>query len=318
MTRQVRRTSTFRPALCLALALVVSAAGCSGSSKSGPSVKLAVRSAPSLDHYVGVTSTRSAGGASLRAFRELWKAFRVEVTLGFPDADHANLGTDGAFAFTVMEGGGVGRYFIVDVTRSGAGIRLGAGTGGAPLGTLTIDDSLLADVVIESVGGIVIFSGRKHGDDAYTSIAAAAAPSAGPYRVAFDLYDIPKGTIVGFDRFRVAANGAPPAPTPARAARETLYTAADALLEAAYALDGPPPDRAAAATAVDLAVTRFDAALAMDLSSYGSVKKRASALRKKAVKLAGGLRGTKQADSVMKSIHSLVTSTGGAANDVED
>lgn len=198
------------------------------------------------DRYLGVHASRNGGEATFRPAREIHKPFRVEATLGLFDERRTALGA-GRFGISLLEPGGVGAFFIASVRRSGDGITVEYRTSGPnPLGTFDVPDAREVDVALESVGGLVILYARRRGDAEYTPVAAAVAPSTGPYQFSIDVQGLPKRAVAGFDLLRVVANGAPASPTPAQQARETVFTAVDALLEAIYALDGPSPDRAAA------------------------------------------------------------------------
>lgn len=311
--------SIFAWALRLALVLVV-ASGCHSCSFLDPIGAIFAghfkrsAKAPEGGHYLGLKAKKSGAGATVRPNRELWKPFRLETTLGLFDDDHADLGADGSFGVSVLQSGGIGAFYIVQVKRSGAGIVIETGTGGAPLGTLTIPDSTSADVVIESVGGLVVFSGRRRGDANYTPIASAVAASAGPYQASLDVGGIPKGTIVGYARARLTANGARPSPTATQSTRETIWTAIDALMESMYAIDEAVPDRTSAGDQIDLAVARLDAALAMDLSELPGAAKKLKSTRKKAAALVAGTRGTKSVNSVLKGLQAVVKLAGQAAD----
>lgn len=300
--------------------VLVAAAGCHSCSAAKPFFGIfeghfeKSAKAPQGGHYLAIKAKRDGAGATVRPNRELWKPFRLETTLGLFDDAHSDLGADGSFGVSVIQFGGIGSFYLLDVKRSGDGIVLSAGTGGAPLGTLTIPDAKAADVVIESVGGLVVFSGRKMGDAAYTPIASAAAGSAGPYQASLDVGGVPKGTIVGYARARLTANGAPPSPTAAQTTRETMWTAIDALTEAMYAIDEATPDRTRAGDRIELAVTRLDAALAADLSGFPGAAKKLKSARKKAAALVSGVRGTKSVTSALKGLQSIVALAGEAAD----
>jgi hypothetical protein len=303
-------------AVRLALVLVVATGchSCSFLSGFGGIYAGHVGKAAGGSHYFGLRATKDGAGGQVQPSRELRKPFRLETTLGLPDPKHADLGTNGSFGVSVLEAGGLGRYFVVQVKRSGDGIVLEAGTGGAPLGTLTIPDSRIADIEIASNGGVIAFAGRKSGDAAFTPIAVATAPSAGPYVASLDVLDLPKGTVVGYFRARLTANALPAFPSPTQTARETIYTAIDAVAESMYAIDAEAPDRTFAGDQLALAVTRFDAALAMDLSGLSGAEKKVKSARKKAAALEAGVRGKKSVTSALKSFRAILTLAGESVN----
>lgn len=270
--------------------------------------------APNGGHYLGLRSKKDGAGANVQPSRELRKPFRLEATLGLLDAKHADLGENGTFGVSVLEAGGLGRYFVTRVKRSGDGIAIEVGTGGAPLGTLALPDSTVADVEIASNGGVISFGARKNGAAAFTPIAVAAAPSNGAYVASLDVLDLPKGTVVGVARVRLTANALPAFPTPEQTARETIYTALDALGESMYAIDAQAPDRTLAGDQLELAITRIDAALALDLAALPGAEKRLKSARKKAAPLVAGLRGKKSVASSVKSLVAVATLLAAAVN----
>jgi hypothetical protein len=272
--------------------------------------------AKKVDHILQYTARQADAGFTIRPKRELWRPFRLEASLGLPDASHADLGTNGSFSVAVVDAPQF-VYYEFDVKRSGAGVVVTANApGAAPVGTLAIPDSLVADVAIEDTGGSVVFYARKYGDAAYVTIGSVPVTKAGPYRASIDASGLPKGTVIGYDLFRVTTNGAPPSPTAAQTARETIFTAIEALAEASYAMDGPLPDRTKAGDQLDLAVTRLDAALALDLTAFKNARTNLSSARKKAAKLVAGARAKRSANSVFAALVGIAKLAGRAADAV--
>jgi hypothetical protein len=265
-------------------------------------------------HYLAIRATKDDAGVTVRPTRELWKPFRLETTLGLLDPLNANLG-EGTFGISVLQQSGIGAFYILDVRRAIEGIQVEAGTGGTPLGGLAIPEALIADVAIASNGGFIELSARKHGDSQWNVLASAPAAEAGPYQASLDIGGLPKGTVVGFALARLTANGAPASPTPEQTARETIWTAIDAVAEAIYAIDAAAPDRTRAGGQLDLAVARLDAVLETSVVLLpGNAEKKLKSARKKANALAGQARGKKSAASVVKSAVAILKLAGAAVD----
>lgn len=312
-------TGTLRRA-CITTVLSLSAGvGCS-SSKEDWTLEWDARGLPAKSgafaarQFAEAKARRNDAGLTLRPRREFWKPLRLEATLRLPDARHASLGADGSFGVSLLEFGAVGRFYVIEIRREGDGVVIQAGTGGAPISTLSVPDSLAVDVAFSSNGGLIAMDGRRHGDADFTPIAVAAAPSVGPYQISFDASGIPKNTVLACDAFRVVANGAPTSPTPAQTTKETLYTAVDSLLAAAEAISGPEADRTAAADAADTAVARFG--LVLDAQISASVRRNVASAASKTRALARGVRGRKKPAAILKSLRAIVTLAGKGAESV--
>lgn len=312
-------TGTLRRAFITVVLALSASVGCSCKSDwklewGAPDVA-AKRGSFAPRQLVQAKARRNGAGLTLRPNREFWKSLRVEATLLLPDARHASLGQDGSFGVSLLEFGGIGRFYVINIRREGAGVVIEAGTGGAPISTLSVPDSLAVDVAFASVGGLISMEGRRHGDASFTPIAVGVAPNAGPYQLSFDASGIPKNTVLACDALRVVANGAPPSPTQEQTTRETLYTAVDALIDAAQEIDRAGADRTAAGDAMDAAVARFE--LVLDSGISGAARRNVSSAASKTRALARGVRGTKKPAAVLKSLRAIVTLAGKGAESLK-
>lgn len=292
--------------------LVVIAAGGPGCSCAKPSLQpkyAATAPGAPTDHLVLLRAVRNGAGGTARTNRELYKPFIVEARIARYDPAGAS-GGDGTIGISVLENFGVGKFFILETTRSGDGILVEAGTGASVVNSETFDGTDAVELQIEMKSPLATFRARRPGEANWTDVGVATAGGAGPYQMSFDVFDLPKNLKFGVDLVRVVQNSAPASPTDLQTAREEAWRAIDALLEAGYALDGASPDRETSAGHVDDAVALFDAAADGAPSGQKAALAKLKSAGKKAKSLASKIRGRKPPKSLLASLKGVLSVAG--------
>lgn len=237
------------------------------------------------DHYFGITATKTANtGEFFATFPiDVWLPFDVEISGGMFDPQHGNL-DGGSFDVDLVtpdhfDPNFEAHEFTVEPA-IGGGLMVTAGSTKAPgftVGTHTFAGAAELDFRITGNGTTLEFFCRAKGDAMYTSLGSFPYVAQGTkLALGVGVIDLGHKAVVGFDHANLLANGTPPGvPSAEEAAANAIRAAGLRQLDAFYAVDGPTPDLATAATALDEGLTLLETAqdAVAALPSSGTQKK---------------------------------------------
>ncbi len=249
------------------LALLVLATGCVTSlgKKGGSNLRWSQKRVGN-DHYLGVqVRGRAPGSGFILLKRNLWPPFRWEVTYGVYGGEASSTGTFGseldAVGSSPLQFYGISAQYVSGGLNVFAASHLSApGTHGSKF----YPGVRKVDVAIEHDGSKLRYYSRPHGTGASYDLLAEIDVTGQmlPVRPTVGVFHIEKQDRIGFDHFRVAENGMPPAPSAEDEAVAKIFQAVDAQVDAFDGVDGETPNPTAAVALLADSRESLDAALA--------------------------------------------------------
>jgi hypothetical protein len=313
-----------RPAPALLLAAIAASSGCSGELASAKlslgsrDAGVAVAALPRKkakgpqDRYVALRGKKPSpvGLGFYQTTPEVWSPFDVSFHFGLFDPKRKAT-ADGSRACLEVDDLGFAIFYDIcaDYSAAMGGWTFLAFTGGpaTPLpGSLFVAGDE-AEARIDSDDATLTFSARAFGSPTWQEVASTPWPGqASALRASFGATQLARGTEIGFDDPSFVSA---PAPGPLSAEGQVAADANQALvsgLDAYLSLDGASPDFAAATTALGLARTSLDTAIAgaAALPVTKTAKKAAKKLAKASKKLdrATAQVGIPSADKALKTL----------------